>query len=237
MPKLAFITGITGQDGSYLAKFLLEKGYRVHGGTRHVSFDATGRLNELAIHDDVMLHDFDLGEITNVQRILDKVAPDEIYNLAGQSFVGSAFEQPIHTSNIDALGAMRVLECLRKSGSKARFYQASTSEMFGKVLVTPQDEDTPFHPRNPYGIAKLFAHWATVNYRAAYGIFACSGLLFNHESPLRGREFVTRKITLGFARIRHGLQGPVELGNLEAGRDWGFAGDYVKGMWQMLQLR
>jgi GDPmannose 4,6-dehydratase len=235
MSKRAFITGITGQDGAYLAKLLLEKGYEVHGGSRRVSFVSTGRLSELAINDDIVVHNFDMGEITNMQRVIEKVAPDEIYNLAAQSFVTSSFEQPIYTADIDALGAMRILECLRQSNSTAHFYQASTSEMFGKVRASPQDETTPFHPRSPYGVAKLFAHWATVNYRETYGIFACSGVLFNHESPLRGQEFVTRKITLGLARIRHGLQGPIELGNLDSSRDWGFAGDYVEGMWRMLQ--
>jgi len=233
--KKALITGITGQDGAYLAKLLLETGYEVHGGCRRTSTAAIGRLKELGIAEDIALHDFDLIEITNMQRVLDKVAPDEIYNLAAQSFVGTSFEQPIYTADIDALGPMRLLECVRQRGAQVRFYQASTSEMFGEVQAVPQDEVTSFHPRSPYGIAKLFGHWTTVNYREAFGLFACSGILFNHESPLRGQEFVTRKITLGFARIRHGQQDVVDLGNLDAKRDWGFAGDYVKGMWLMLQ--
>jgi GDPmannose 4,6-dehydratase len=235
MAKRAFITGITGQDGSYLARLLLKKGYQVHGGQRRTSTSATGRLDELGIADDITIHDLDLIEVTNIQRVLDKVAPDEIYNLAAQSYVGTSFEQPIYTAEIDALGPMRLLECMRQSGAKARFYQASTSEMFGKVLSAPQNETTPFHPRSPYGVAKLFGHWATVNYREAFDLFACSGILFNHESPLRGIQFVTRKITLGFARIRRNRQEVVELGNLEARRDWGFAGDYVEGIWSMLQ--
>lgn len=235
MKKTAFITGIAGQDGAYLAQLLLEKGYDVHGGLRRSSSNPIGRLEELGISDAVRLHDFDLAELTNIQRILDKVAPDEVYNLAAQSFVAASFEQPIYTANVDAIGVMRMLEALRASGSKARFYQASTSEMFGKVQAVPQVEDTPFHPRSPYGVAKLFGHWATINYREAYGMFACSGILFNHESPLRGSEFVTRKITRTLAKIKHGHAEMLELGNLDAQRDWGFAGDYVEGMWRMLQ--
>jgi GDPmannose 4,6-dehydratase len=235
MAKRVFIAGVTGQDGSYLARLLLQRGYEVHGGVRHTSADAMVRLEELGIADEIVVHDFDLCEITNIQRVLEKVAPDEVYNLAAQSFVGTSFEQPLHTADIDALGAMRLLECIRQSGAKVRSYQASTSEMFGKALSSPQDETTPFHPRSPYGVSKLFSHWATVNYRESFGLFACSGILFNHESPLRGKEFVTRKITHGFARIRHGLQYVVTLGNLDSKRDWGFAGDYVEGMWMMLQ--
>jgi GDPmannose 4,6-dehydratase len=235
MKKTAFITGIAGQDGAYLAKLLLEKGYDVHGGLRRSSSNPIGRLEELGISDAATLHDFDLAELTNIQRVLDRVAPDEIYNLAAQSFVGASFEQPIYTANVDAIGVMRMLEALRASGSKARFYQASTSEMFGKVQAVPQVEDTPFHPRSPYGVAKLFGHWAAINYREAYGMFACSGILFNHESPLRGSEFVTRKITRTLAKIKHGHAEMLELGNLDAQRDWGFAGDYVEGMWRMLQ--
>ena len=235
MTRRALITGITGQDGAYLAKLLLEKGYDVHGGRRRTSAAATGRLRDMGVFNDVALHDLDLIEITNLQRVLDKVAPDEIYNLAAQSFVSTSFEHPIHTANINALGPMRLLEAVRQSGGPTRFYQASTSEMFGKAPTTPQDEATPFHPRSPYGVSKLFGHWATVNYREAFKLFTCSGILFNHESPLRGEEFVTRKITLGFARIQQGEQEVVELGNLDAKRDWGFAGDYVEGMWLMLQ--
>jgi GDPmannose 4,6-dehydratase len=235
MGKTALITGVTGQDGAYLSRLLLEQGYKVHGGIRRIGVEPKGRLYELGVADDVEVHDFDLLEISNIQRLIEKTAPDEIYNLAAQSFVGVSFEQPLYTSEADALGVMRILEVLRMLGSKARFYQASTSEMFGKVRATPQNELTPFHPRSPYGVAKLFAHWATVNYRESYGMFGCSGILFNHESPLRGSEFVTRKITRAFANIEAGKQSHVELGNLDAKRDWGFAADYVEGMWKMLQ--
>ncbi len=235
MSKTALITGVTGQDGAYLSKLLLEKGYTVHGGVRRIGVEAKGRLNDLGIGNDVVLHDFDLLEISNIQRLIEKVAPDEVFNLAAQSFVGVSFEQPLYTSEADALGVMRILEVLRMLGSKARFYQASTSEMFGKVQAVPQDERTPLHPRSPYGVAKLFAHWATINYRESYGMFGCSGILFNHESPLRGSEFVTRKITRAFANIEAGKQQHVELGNLDAKRDWGYAADYVEGMWRMLQ--
>ncbi|HVB17462.1 MAG TPA: GDP-mannose 4,6-dehydratase [Stellaceae bacterium] len=235
MTKTALITGITGQDGAYLAKFLLAKGYRVVGGLRRSSSGAMPRLHELEIADDVSFVDLDLAEITNIGRALEKVQPDEIYNLAAQSFVGLSFEQPIYTADIDGIGALRLLEKIRQAIPSARFYQASTSEMFGKAQQTPQDETTPFYPRSPYGIAKLFAHWATVNYRESYGLHASSGILFNHESPLRSREFVTRKITWSLARIRHGGLDVLELGNLDASRDWGFAGDYVEGMWLILQ--
>jgi len=196
---------------------------------------STGRLDELGITDSLHLHDFELLEESNIRRVLEKSAPDEVYNLAAQSFVGVSFEQPLYTSNADALGVMRILESLRSLGGKTRFYQASTSEMFGKVQAIPQTEATPFYPRSPYGVAKLFAHWATVNYRESFDMFACSGILFNHESPLRGKEFVTRKITLAFARIAAGKQDVLELGNLDARRDWGYAADYVEGMWRMLQ--
>jgi len=235
MAKTALITGITGQDGAYLAKLLLEKGYEVHGGVRRIGVISTGRLDELGITDSLHLHDFELLEESNIRRVLEKSAPDEVYNLAAQSFVGVSFEQPLYTSNADALGVMRILESLRSLGGKTRFYQASTSEMFGKVQAIPQTESTPFYPRSPYGVAKLFAHWATVNYRESFDMFACSGILFNHESPLRGKEFVTRKITLAFARIAAGKQDVLELGNLDARRDWGYAADYVEGMWRMLQ--
>lgn len=235
MAKTALITGITGQDGAYLARLLLEKGYTVHGGLRRIGVIGTGRLDELGVKDDVELHDFELLEDTNIHRVIEKTAPDEVYNLAAQSFVGVSFEQPLYTANADALGTLRILECIRSHHAKTRFYQASTSEMFGKVQQTPQTESTPFYPRSPYGVSKLFAHWATVNYRESYGLHACSGILFNHESPLRGCEFVTRKITLAFARIAAGQQEHVELGNIDAQRDWGFAGDYVEGMWRMLQ--
>ncbi len=235
MTRTALVTGISGQDGAYLAQFLLAKGYRVVGALRRSSRSALPRLIELKIANDVEVVDFDLAEITNIMRTLEKVKPDEIYNLAAQSFVGLSFEQPLYTADADGIGPLRILESVRQAVPAARFYQASTSEMFGKAQAFPQDETTPFYPRSPYGFAKLFAHWATVNYRESYGIHASSGILFNHESPLRGREFVTRKITWSLARIRHGDLDVLELGNLDAQRDWGFAGDYVEGMWLMLQ--
>jgi GDPmannose 4,6-dehydratase len=235
MARTALITGISGQDGAYLAQFLLAKGYRVVGAQRRSSRSAIPRLIELKIAGDVELVDFDLAEITNIIRTLEKVQPDEIYNLAAQSYVALSFEQPIFTSDLNGIGALRILEALRQVVATARFYQASTSEMFGKAQAFPQDETTPFYPRSPYGFAKLFAHWATVNYRESHRIHASSGILFNHESPLRGREFVTRKITWSLARIRHGGLDVLELGNLDAQRDWGFAGDYVEGMWLMVQ--
>src|SRR5437867_7898900 len=237
MARTALITGISGQDGAYLAQLLLGKGYRVVGGLRRSSRSALARLIELQIAGDVELADFDLAEISNIMRVLEKVKPDEVYNLAAQSFVGLSFEQPLYTSDSDGIGALRILESIRHVVPTAHFYQASTSEMFGKAQVFPQDETTPFYPRSPYGIAKLFAHWSTVNYREAYGIHASSGILFNHESPLRGREFVTRKISWSLAQIRHRELDVLELGNLEAQRDWGYAGDYVEGMWLMLQQK
>ena len=235
MVKCALITGISGQDGAYLARFLLEKGYRVVGGTRRTSTRNLRRLETLGIAADVQLVDFDLFELTNIARVLDRICPDEVYNLAAQSFVAISFEQPLYTAEIDALGPLRLLEALRGLGGRTRFYQASTSEMFGKVQAVPQDERTPFYPRSPYGFAKLYAHWATVNYRESYGMHATSGILFNHESPLRGIEFVTRKITYELAEVKHGRREVVRLGNLEARRDWGFAGDYVEGIWRMVQ--
>lgn len=235
MSRRALIVGVSGQDGAYLSQLLLDKGYEVHGATRRTSGSPETRLAELGIADQVRLHYLDLLELTNIRRVLDRVAPDEVYNLAAQSFVSASFEQPLLTADINAMGALRLLECLRDTGSAARFYQASTSEMFGNIPIRPQDEETPFHPRSPYGVAKVFAHSATVNYREAYGMHASSGILFNHESPLRGPEFVTRKITMGLARLARGDGPPVALGNLEAQRDWGFAGDYVEGMWRMLQ--
>jgi GDPmannose 4,6-dehydratase len=237
LTKTALITGVTGQDGAYLAKFLLNKGYRVNGGLRRTSNTVMPRLQALGVMKEIEFVDLDLIEMTNILRVLNNVQPDEIYNLAAQSFVGLSFEQPIYTADIDAIGPMRLLEAVRQVVPSARFYQASTSEMFGKVQATPQDERTPFYPRSPYGIAKLFAHWATVNYRESYGIGTSSGILFNHESPLRGREFVTRKITRSLALIRHDELPVLELGNLDAERDWGFAGDYVAGMWLMLQQK
>ena len=235
MARTALITGISGQDGAYLAQLLLGKGYRVVGGLRRSSRSAIPRLVELGILDDVELVDFDLAELGNIMRTLEKTKPDEVYNLAGQSYVGLSFEQPLYTSDACGIGALRILESLRQVAPTARYYQASTSEMYGKAQAFPQDETTPFYPRSPYGVAKLFAHWATVNYRESWGLHASSGILFNHESPLRGREFVTRKICWSLAQIRHGQLDVLELGNLEAQRDWGFAGDYVEGMWRMLQ--
>jgi GDPmannose 4,6-dehydratase len=235
--KTALITGITGQDGAYLARLLLDKGYRVLGGLRRSSNGLMPRLDALRIASDIEFVDLDVAEITNILRALDKVKPDEIYNLAAQSFVALSFEQPIYTADVCGIGALRLLEAIRQTVPTARFYQASTSEMFGRAQATPQDETTPFYPRSPYGFAKLFAHWATVNYRESYRIGASSGILFNHESPLRGREFVTRKVTSSLAAIRRGDLAILELGNLDAHRDWGFAGDYVLGMWLMLQQK
>jgi len=235
MTRTALVTGITGQDGAYLARLLLQQGYRVVGGQRRSSGGGDRRLHELRVAEAIEYIDFDLAELTNIMRALDRVKPDEIYNLAAQSFVALSFEQPLYTSDADAIGPLRILEAVRHTLPSARFYQASTSEMFGLAQQVPQNETTPFYPRSPYGVAKLFAHWATVNYRESYGIAASSGILFNHESPLRGREFVTRKITESLARIRYGQLDVLELGNLDAKRDWGFAGDYVVGMWQMLQ--
>ncbi|NKE47097.1 GDP-mannose 4,6-dehydratase [Roseomonas frigidaquae] len=235
MTKTALVTGITGQDGAYLARLLLAKGYKVAGTFRRSSSSNDGRLRELGIEDQVERVDLDLYELTNILRAIDKVKPDEIYNLAAQSFVGLSFEQPIYTAEIDALGPARLLEAVRKAGNGMRFYQASTSEMFGKVQAVPQDERTPFYPRSPYGVAKLYAHWLTVNYRESYGMHASSGILFNHESPLRGIDFVTRKITYSLALLKHGKLDVLRLGNLDARRDWGYADDYVRGMWQMLQ--
>jgi GDPmannose 4,6-dehydratase len=227
MSRTALITGISGQDGAYLAKFLLEKGYRVSGGLRRSSSPGLDRLDELGVAREVSLVDLDLADVTNIMRVLDKIKPDEIYNLAGQSSVALSFEQPIYTTEIGGVGPLRLLEAIRQVARSTRFYQASTSEMYGRTSETPQDEATPFRPRSPYGFAKLLGHWATVNYRESYRLHASAGIMFNHESPLRGREFVTRKITLSLARIRHGDLDLLELGNLDVRRDWGFAGDYV----------
>jgi GDPmannose 4,6-dehydratase len=235
MTKKALITGITGQDGAYLAQLLLSKGYEVYGAFRRSASSNFWRLEELGVANQIKMVSFDLLEYSNIQRTLEKVQPDEIYNLAAQSFVAASFEQPLYTSDVDALGVTRLLEAIRSVNPKIRFYQASTSEMFGLVQEVPQTEKTPFYPRSPYGVAKLYAHWMTVNYRESYGIHASSGILFNHESPLRGLEFVTRKITSTLARIKHGSSEVLELGNLSAKRDWGFAGDYVEGMWRMVQ--
>ena len=235
--KTALITGITGQDGAYLAKLLLDKGYKVFGAYRRAASTNFWRTDELGIthHRELKLVDFDLTDLGSCLRLITSLRPDEIYNLAAQSFVGMSFEQPAATANITGIGALNLLEAIRLSGVESRFYQASTSEMFGKVQAVPQTEDTPFYPRSPYGVAKLYAHWITINYRESYGMFASSGILFNHESPLRGLEFVTRKITSSLARIKRGKLDVVTLGNLDAKRDWGFAGDYVEGMWRMLQ--
>lgn len=233
--KKAFITGITGQDGAYLAKLLLEKGYQVHGGVRRISHPELTRLEKLGIENDVQLHEFDLMEANNVFRTLNTVRVDEFYNLAAQSFVGTSWELPIYTADVDGLAVVRILDTLRALAPETRFYQASTSEMFGLVQEVPQRETTRFHPRSPYGVAKVYGHYITMNYRESFGMHASSGILFNHESPLRGKEFVTRKITIGLAKLAHGGTEPVRLGNMNAKRDWGFAGDYVEGMWLMLQ--
>ena len=237
MGKRALITGITGQDGAYLSNLLLNKGYEVYGAVRRTSSINTGRLSELGILENINIVTMDLSEITNIQRVIEKIEPDEIYNLAAQSFVQTSFDQPIYTSEIDAIGVSRILEVIRTMGGKSKFYQASTSEMFGKVQDSPQTEKTAFYPRSPYGVSKLYGHWMTVNYREAWNIHACSGILFNHESPLRGIEFVTRKISLGVAEIAKGKKEDISLGNLNAERDWGFAGDYVEAMWLMLQQK
>ncbi len=239
MRKIALITGITGQDGAYLAQLLLEKNYIVHGIKRRSSSFNTDRINDIyeSKKDSFFLHYGDLTDSTNLIRIIQEVKPDEIYNLAAQSHVKVSFETPEYTANSDAVGTLRILEAIRILGleKRTKFYQASTSEMFGLVQEIPQKETTPFYPRSPYGVAKLYSHWITVNYREAYGIYACSGILFNHESPLRGETFVTRKITQAVSKIKLGLQDKLLLGNLSAERDWGHSKDYVEGMWLMLQ--
>ncbi|HAS8551805.1 TPA: GDP-mannose 4,6-dehydratase [Vibrio vulnificus] len=235
--KTAVITGITGQDGAYLAQLLLEKGYKVYGTYRRTASVNFWRIQELGIfeHDNLVLVEYDLTDLSSTIRLLQETNPDEVYNLAAQSFVGVSFEQPLTTAEITGIGPVNLLEAIRIVNDKIRFYQASTSEMFGKVQEIPQRETTPFYPRSPYGVAKLYAHWMVINYRESYDIFATSGILFNHESPLRGQEFVTRKITDTVAKIKLGLSDKLELGNLDAKRDWGFAKDYVEGMWLMLQ--
>lgn len=235
--KSAVITGITGQDGAYLASLLLGKGYKVYGTFRRSASTNFWRLADLGVryHINLELLEFDLTDMSSAIRLLERTSPDELYNLAAQSFVGVSFNQPLLTANITGLGAVNLLEAIRLVKPDTKFYQASTSEMFGKVQAIPQDERTVFYPRSPYGVAKLYAHWMAINYRESFNIFAASGLLFNHESPLRGLEFVTRKITDGVARISTGSQDFLELGNLDAKRDWGFAEDYVDGMWKMLQ--
>jgi GDPmannose 4,6-dehydratase len=231
--KTALITGITGQDGSYLAELLLKLGYRVVGMTRRSSTDVHERIQHIV--DDIEFVSGDLLDQSSITSIVARVRPDEIYNLAAQSFVPTSWDQPVLTGEFTALGVTRVLEAVRAVDPKIRFYQASSSEMFGKVHAVPQNEDTPFHPRSPYGVAKVYGHWITINYRESYDMYACSGILFNHESSRRGKEFVTRKITDGVARIKLGLTKELRLGNLAARRDWGFAGDYVRAMWMMLQ--
>ncbi|MGR3374996.1 MAG: GDP-mannose 4,6-dehydratase [Pseudooceanicola nanhaiensis] len=233
--KKAFITGITGQDGAYLSKLLLDKGYEVHGGVRRISQPETTRLEKLGTDKDVHLHEFDLTETNNIFRVIQAVKPDEFYNLAAQSFVGASWDLPVYTADVDGMAVVRILDTLRTLSPETRFYQASTSEMFGLVQEVPQKETTRLYPRSPYGVAKVYGHYITMNYRESFGMHASSGILFNHESPLRGKEFVTRKITLGLAALAHGGSDPVELGNMDAKRDWGFAGDYVEGMWRMLQ--
>lgn len=240
MPKKALITGITGQDGSYLAELLLEKGYEVHGIIRRASTFNTHRIDHLykdRHNKDVrmFLHYGDMTDSSNLNRLLEKIEPDEIYNLAAQSHVKVSFEVPEYTAEVDAIGTLRFLDAIKDTGLKTKFYQASTSELYGLVQEVPQNEKTPFYPRSPYGVAKLYAYWITVNYREAYGIFACNGILFNHESPRRGETFVTRKITIAAARIKAGLQDKLFLGNLDARRDWGYAPEYVEGMWRILQ--
>lgn len=238
--KKALITGITGQDGSYLAELLLEKGYEVHGMIRRASTFNTHRIDHLykdRHNKDVrmFLHYGDMTDSSNLNRLLEKIEPDEIYNLAAQSHVKVSFEVPEYTAEVDAIGTLRFLDAIKDTGLKTKFYQASTSELYGLVQEVPQTEKTPFYPRSPYGVAKLYAYWITVNYREAYGLFACNGILFNHESPRRGETFVTRKITMAAARIKAGLQDKLYLGNLDARRDWGYAPEYVEGMWLMLQ--
>jgi GDPmannose 4,6-dehydratase len=231
----ALITGVTGQDGAYLAKFLLEKGYTVHGIIARRGTDTLWRLRELSVLDRIEIIDADLMDLGSLIRALEKSQATEVYNLAAQSFVATSWDQPLLTAEVTAAGALRVLEAIRIVNPKTRFYQASTSEMFGKIQRPIQDEETPFYPRSPYAVSKLFAHWSTVNYRESFNIHASSGILFNHESPLRGIEFVTRKVTDAVARIHLGKQRELRLGNIDAKRDWGFAGDYVEAMWSMLQ--
>jgi GDPmannose 4,6-dehydratase len=240
MSKVALLTGITGQDGSYLAELLLEKGYEVHGVIRRSSSFNTGRIDH--IYNDpkfagskFFLHYGDVTDTSNINRLLEKIEPNEIYNLAAQSHVKVSFEVPEYTAEVDAVGTLRFLDAIRETGIKAKFYQASTSELYGKVQEIPQTEKTPFYPRSPYGVAKLYGYWIIVNYREAYDLFACNGILFNHESPRRGETFVTRKITMAAAKIKLGLQDKLTLGNLNSKRDWGYAPEYVEGMWRMLQ--
>jgi GDPmannose 4,6-dehydratase len=235
MSKHALITGITGQDGAYLAKFLLNKGYTVYGVVARRGSDTLGRLRELDVLEHIQVLDADLLDLSSLIRALEKSQAEEVYNLAAQSFVATSWDQPLLTADVTAVGALRMLEAVRIARPEAHFYQASSSEMFGKIQTPIQDENTPFHPRSPYGVSKLFAHWSTINHRESFHLHASNGILFNHESPLRGIEFVTRKVSDSVARIKLGLQSELRLGNLEAKRDWGFAGDYVEAMWLMLQ--
>lgn len=236
MLKVAFVTGITGQDGSYLSELLLAKGYEVHGMIRRQSTPCTERIEHLIDNKNFFLHYGDMTDAGNLAMLMNKISPDEVYNLAAQSHVGTSFEVPEYTADVTGVGTVKLLEAIRQVKPDTKFYQASTSELFGGLPDTaPQSETTPFHPRSPYAAAKLYSYWITVNYREAYNIFACNGILFNHESPRRGEDFVTRKITLAIAKIMAGKQDKISLGNLNAKRDWGFAGDYVKGMWLMLQ--
>lgn len=239
--KRALITGITGQDGSYLAEFLVERGYSVHGLVRRSSSSNLSRIAHLieeeALEGRFFLHEGDLGDFVSLKQIVEHVLPDEVYNLAAMSHVKTSFDMPEYTAQVDGVGVLRLLEVVKNSVPQARFYQASTSELFGKVQAVPQSESTPFYPRSPYGIAKLYAYWSVVNYREAYGMYACNGILFNHESPRRGEQFVSRKITMGVAKIAKGVQERIVLGNVDAQRDWGYAKDFVEGMWLMLQQK
>ena len=235
--KRALITGITGQDGAYLAKLLIDKGYKVFGTVRRSTSEKFINLKYLNVYDKIKFYDFDLLELSNIQNVIKLSKPDEIYHLAAQSFVPTSFQVPIVTTDINALGTLRILDSINSINKKIKFYQASTSEMFGKVVQTPQTEKTPFYPRSPYGVSKAFSHWITINYRESHNLHASSGILFNHESPLRGSEFVTKKITSALARIKFGSNEILRVGNINAKRDWGYAGDYVHAMWLMLQQK
>ena len=235
--KKALITGITGQDGAYLSQLLLKKGYKVYGTARRSASENFWRLEYLGIKEKINLIDFDLLEISNIQNVIESIKPNEVYNLAAQSFVPTSFELPILTTDINSLGALRILDTIRNFDPTIKFYQASTSEMFGKVQDIPQTEKTKFYPRSPYGVSKLYSHFITINYRESYDLFACSGILFNHESPLRGNEFVTKKVTKSLSKIKKGDLDCMKIGNIDAKRDWGFAGDYVEAMWLMLNSR
>jgi len=235
--KRALITGITGQDGAYLAKLLIDKGYKVFGTVRRSTSEKFINLKYLNVYDKIKFYDFDLLELSNIQNVIKVSKPDEIYHLAAQSFVPTSFQVPIVTTDINSLGTLRILDSINSINKKIKFYQASTSEMFGKVVQIPQSEKTPFYPRSPYGVSKVFSHWITINYRESYNLHASSGILFNHESPLRGSEFVTKKITSALARIKFGSNEILRVGNINAQRDWGYAGDYVHAMWLMLQQK